>query len=157
LYARDVYTAMARTSLVDRLVKEEYRRFEDAPLEYVADREDAVERLVADGVEESEAIDAWREFERRYIVVDAGGPTFSAHGIDRARNLGEDVRIDEEVHSRIVRVLRERDGSADFGELLDETGLGRKTLEHNLWILRRRDLVETRTEGYGDRRVASLE
>lgn len=148
---------MANTSLVDRLVKEEYSDFKDAPLEYVADREDAVERLVEDGVGEAEAHEAWREFERKYLIVDSGGPTFSAHGIDRARNLGEEVYVDEDVHSRLLDLLRERDGRAEVQELLNETQSNKKEVEQNLWILQRRGLVETRTDGYGDRRVAVLE
>lgn len=147
---------MSDTSLIDRLVTEEYREFEDDPLGYVFDRQEAVERLVDDGVKPDDAKRAWDEFERKYLTVNMGGATFSAHGIDRARNLGETVYIDEGVHSKILQILHEKNQSVEFKELTNEAGIDNKTAEHNLWILRRRGLIETRTDGYGNRRTVAL-
>mgnify|MGYP002762953950 CR=1 FL=1 len=148
---------MAQKRLVDRLVVEEYRDFADGPLGYVADRKGCIERLVGDGEERSEAEEAWHEFERRYLVREAGGLTFSAHGIDRAEALGETVYVDDEARSEIVDALREEDdGRKGFGSLAEETGMQDRVLANNLWMLRRRGVVETRTDVYGDGRSAVL-
>lgn len=147
---------MARKRLVDALVVEEYRDFVEDPLGYVADRTDCVERLVDDGADTTDAEDAWREFERRYLVRDAGGLTFSAHGIDRADALGETVYVEDAARSEILDALQENGGKSSFESLGDETGIGDRELEHNLWMLRRRGVVETRTDVYGDGRSAVL-
>jgi hypothetical protein len=147
---------MPQKSLVDRLVVEEYRDFADDPLGYVAERDDCLKRLVGDGADASEARDAWREFERRYLVRDGGGLTFSAHGIDRADALGETVYLDDATRSEIVNALYDKDGRSSIEALSDETGIRGEDLLHNLWMLRRRGVLETRTDAYGDGRSAVL-
>jgi len=147
---------MTDSSLIDHLVTKEYREFEQDPLGYVPDRQETIERLVDDGVKKEDAKEAWSEFERKYLVPEMGGSTFSAHGIDRARNLGESIYLKEDVHSTILQTLRQKNQAVDFKDLTDEVGVDKKTAEHNLWILRRRGLIETRTDGYGDKRGVLL-
>ncbi|MFW5983765.1 MAG: hypothetical protein ACOCRA_01000 [Halobacteria archaeon] len=148
---------MAQKQLVDRLVVEEYRDFADDPLRYATDRKECVGRLVSDGVKVGDAEDAWREFERRYLVRDGGGLTFSAHGIDRANALGETVYVDEEARAEIVDTLQKEDsGRKTFESLANQTGMQDESLKHNLWMLRRRGIVETRTDVYGDGRSVVL-
>ena len=137
---------MARKGLVDSLVVGEYRGFAEDPLGYSVDREDCVGRLVEDGASPSEAGEAWRSFERRYLVHDGGGLTLSAHGIDRAEALGETVYLDNDVQSELVDALDEDGGGTALGSLADRTGADEEALLLNLWMLRRRGVVETRTD-----------
>jgi len=147
---------MPRNDLVDRLVLEEFSLFEDDPLGYTADRDRALERLLNDGVGGKEAVEAWKAFERRFLTTGDGGTTLSAHGLDRARSLGEDVAVDERVQKKIHKALRAADGSETEDRLREEVGASDREFEQNVWILRRRGVVETRTDLYGDERSVVL-
>lgn len=142
--------------LLDRLVRSEYGVFESAPLEYTADRERGIRRLKEFGVSGEEAADTWRKFERKYLRAGNGGVTFSSHGIDRAKSLGEEPPLDEGIRTSIIKELRDSGGSADLDQLHDSVGGSRKEFEMNLWLLRSRGTVETSTDLYGDRRSATL-
>lgn len=147
---------MPRKDLVDRLVVEEFSIFEDDPLGYTADRERALERLMEDGVDGKAALEAWNEFEKRFLTTGDGGTTLSAHGLDRARALGEDVAVDEEVQTRIHKALRAADGQETEDRLRQEADIADNEFEQNVWILRRRGVVETHTDVYGDERTVVL-
>jgi hypothetical protein len=147
---------MAQKELIDRLVVEEYRDFAQEPLGYTADRDDCVERLVNDGATESGAEEAWEGFEKRYLVHDGGGLTLSAHGVDRAEALGETVYLDESVRTGIIDAVGSHETGVTLSSVADETGVEEKKLLHNLWILRRRGVVETRTDVSGDGRSVVL-
>ena len=149
---------MSRNDLVDRIVVGEFGIFEDDPLSYTADRSRAIESMLEDGVSGKDAQEAWGSFERRYLTTGDGGTTLSAHGLDRARTLGEDVLVDGEVRTSTVEVLRDTDGSETEERLRDEVGAPEGVFLQSLWTLRRRGIVETHTDPYaGDRSVALAE
>jgi len=147
---------MPRNDLVDRLVLEEFGLFEEGPLGYTADRDRALGRLVDDGVAGKEATEAWKAFERRFLTTGNGGTTLSAHGIDRARALGEDVAVDGEVQTKIHKALRAADGSETGEGLREAVGASDREFEQNLWVLRSRGVVETHTDLYGGERSVAL-
>lgn len=147
---------MPRKDLVDRIVVEEFGIFEDDPLDYTADRNRAIERLLQDGVSGKDAKEAWKSFERRYLTTGNGGTTFSAHGLDRAWALGEGVLIDDEVRTRTVEALRDTGGSETEERLREEVGAPEGVFRQSLWTLRRRGVVETRTDPYGGGRSVVL-
>jgi hypothetical protein len=140
---------MPRNDLVDRLVLEEFSLFEEDPLGYTADRDRALGRLIDDSVVGKEAVEAWTAFERRFLTTGNGGTTLSAHGIDRARSLGEDVAVDGEVQTKIHKALRAADGSETGDRLREAVGASDREFEQNVWILRSRGVVETHTDLYG--------
>ena len=144
-----------RKDALDSLVLSEFAEFESDPLGYLAERERGVESLADDGYDEDEARRAWREFEKRYLTAGDGGLTLSAHGLDRAVALGEELRVDEGARTEIVESL---DGSGALGldGLRDDVGVPDDVFEQSLWTLRRRGIVDTKTS-FGDVRVVLKE
>ncbi|MDZ7689269.1 MAG: hypothetical protein U5J64_11285 [Halobacteriales archaeon] len=147
---------MPRNDLVDKLVADEFGVFASDPLGYTAERDRATERLVRDGVDEKTAREAWTEFERRYLTTGDGGTTFSVHGLDRANALGENVAVDEDVRAATYEALRDEGGRASVRMLREKVGASDDVFEQSLWTLRRRGVVETRTDTYTDVRSVSL-
>lgn len=149
---------MPRNDLVDRLVAYEFGVFADDPLGYTAERDLGMERLVNDGVDEEEASETWKEFSRRFLTMGDGGTTLSAHGLDRARSLGENVAVDEETRAEIYEVLRNADGTALRKEIRETVEASKDEFDQSLWTLRRRGVVETHTDVYaGDVKVVLTE
>ena len=147
---------MSKNDLVDRLVVEEFEVFADDALGYTADRDRAVESLLNNGVADDEAYRAWVEFERRYLTTGDGGLTLSAHALDRASALGKQVAVDEDVRAEIYEALREADGRMSEDGLRGRVDASDAEFEQSLWTLRRRGVVETRTDAYGDDRSVVL-
>jgi len=141
---------MPRNDLVDRLVADEFGVFADDPLGYTADRDRATENLLNDGVDEKEALDTWKEFSRRFLTTGDGGTTLSAHGLDRARSLGENVAVDDETRAEIYEELRDTGGTALREEIREAVDASEDEFEQSLWTLRRRGVVETHTDVYTD-------
>jgi len=139
---------MPRNDLVDRLVADEFGVFADDPLGYTADRDRATENLLNDGVDEKEALDTWKEFSRRFLTTGDGGTTLSAHGLDRARSLGENVAVDDETRAEIYEELRDTGGTALREEIREAVDASEDEFEQSLWTLRRRGVVETHTDVY---------
>ena len=141
---------MPRNDLVDRLVADEFGVFADDPLGYTADRDRAIENLLNDGVDEKEALDTWKEFSRRFLTTGDGGTTLSAHGLNRARSLGENVAVDDETRAEIYEGLRDTGGTALREEIREAVDASEDEFEQSLWTLRRRGVVETHTDVYTD-------
>lgn len=134
--------------LLDALVIEEFGIFEDDPFDYTADRERAVEGLRRSGATDEEARETWKEFSRRFLTTGDGGTTLSAHGLDRARSLGENVAVDEETRAEIYDALRDADGTALRKEIRDTVDASEDEFDQSLWTLRHRGVVETHTDVY---------
>jgi len=147
---------MPRNDLVDRLVTEEFGIFASDPLGYTADRDRGIEGLVNDGLDEREAREVLTEFKRRFLTTGDGGTTFSAHGLDRARALGEDVAMDENVRAKVYEALRDSDGRATVEGLRKEVGASDDVFEQSLWTLRHRGVVETSTDAYDDETTVTV-
>lgn len=134
--------------LLDELVIEEFGVFEDDPLGYTADRRRAVESLRRDGATDREAHETWKEFSKRFLTAGDGGTTLSAHGLDRARSLGENVAVDDETRAEIYESLRGSGGRELRENLREEVCASEDEFEQSLWTLRRRGVVETHTDVY---------
>jgi hypothetical protein len=147
---------MPRNDLVDRLVTEEFGVFASDPLGYTADRERGIESLVNDGVDKKEALEVWTEFSRRFLTTGDGGTTLSAHGLDRARSLGENVAVDDETRAEIYEALRDADGTSNRKKLHEKVGASEDEFDQSLWTLRRRGIVETHTDVYTEEVTVSL-
>ena len=147
---------MPRNDLVDRLVTEEFGVFASDPLGYTADRERGIESLVNDGVDKKEALEVWTEFSRRFLTTGDGGTTLSAHGLDRARSLGENVAVDDETRADIYEALRDADGTSNREKLHEKVGASEEEFDQSLWTLRRRGIVETHTDVYTEEVTVSL-
>ena len=147
---------MPRNDLVDRIVVEEFGVFASDPLGYTADRERGIESLVNDGVDKKEAREVWTEFSRRFLTTGDGGTTLSAHGLDRARSLGENVAVDDETRAEIYEALRDADGTSNRKKLHEKVGASEDEFDQSLWTLRRRGIVETHTYVYTDEVTVSL-
>lgn len=134
--------------LLDELVIEEFGIFEDAPLDYTADRSRAIDSLKNKGATDREAYETWETFNKRFLTTGDGGTTLSAHGLDRARSLGENVAIDEGTRAEIYDALRDADGTALRKEIRDTVDASEDEFDQSLWTLRRRGVVETHTDVY---------
>ncbi|MDY6779942.1 MAG: hypothetical protein SV760_05240, partial [Halobacteria archaeon] len=78
--------------LLDELLIEEYRSFVEDPYAYEFDRETARDELGNDGFLDDESFEnVCERFENRYLDASTrdASPTFSKHGLERARLLGE--------------------------------------------------------------------
>lgn len=135
---------------LDELVIEEFGIFENDPLGYTADRSRAIDILKDKGATDREAYETWEKFNKRFLTTGDGGTTLSAHGLDRARSLGENVAVDENTRAEIYERLRESDGKMRWKRLRETVEASEEEFEQSLWTLRRRGVVETHTDVYAD-------
>lgn len=144
--------------LLDALVIEEFGIFENDPLGYTADRSRAIDTLKHKGATDRKAYETWETFNKRFLTTGDGGTTLSAHGLDRARSLGENVAVDEETRAEIYDALRDADGTALRKDIRDTVEVSEDEFEQSLWTLRHRGVVETHTDVYaGDVKVVLTE
>lgn len=145
-------------NLLDELVIEEFGVFEDDPLGYTADRSRAIDILKDKGATDTKAHETWDEFNKRFLTTGDGGTTLSAHGLDRARSLGENVAIDDETRADIYEELRDAGGTAPRKKMREAVDASEDEFDQSLWTLRHRGVVETHTDVYsGDIKVVLTE
>lgn len=157
------------------LIKKAYQDFSDDPFTFMITR--GAPHLVQEIVEAVDRVDqetvekVWRfSKDDGFFKRQPGGNSlrFTPKAVWRAKELGEEVRLDETVQDEILDVLLQayrenpRGPKIDRDELIEAVGRDTDDIDHNLWLLEEKGYVETeaflnaRDGGYDNVKITKL-